>query len=265
MPVITGATRLYAIVGDPIAQAKSPLVYNARIDAAGRNACLVPWQLAPAAFEEGMRGLMRAGNVDGLIFTYPHKQAALALADIVKPRAAQVGATNAIRRRADGRWEADMFDGVGLVRALQEAGQPVAGQEIWVLGAGGAGGAIAFALADAGARTLYLTDLDGGKADTAAKAVSDAYSATAVSNAVPQLQDVAILVNATTVGLAPSDGLPFDATTLPRSLTVVDIVPRQDGTPLLALANACGCPTVGGSAMVEGQAGAVLDFFWTAA
>lgn len=264
MPAITGATRLYAIVGDPIAQAKSPTVCNARIEASGRNACLVPWQLAPAVFEAGMRGLMSAGNVDGILVTYPHKQAALGLADIVHSRAAQVGATNALRRRADGRWEADMFDGVGLVRALAASGQPVAGQGVWVLGAGGAGGAIAFALAEAGARTLHVTDLDEGRAEAAAKAVSAAYPATAVSHDAPRLEDVAILVNATTVGLHPSDGLPLAATSLPGALTVVDIVARQEATPLLALAMASGCRTVTGSAMVEGQADAVLDFFWTA-
>ncbi|GGH23995.1 shikimate dehydrogenase [Alsobacter metallidurans] len=260
-PVITGATRLYAIVGDPIAQAKSPAVYNALLAAAGRNAVLVPWLLSTADFDAGLRGLLRAGNVDGLVFTYPHKQAALPFADVVHSRARQVGATNALRRRLDGRWEADMFDGVGLVRALEDVGTSPGGRTIWLVGAGGAGGAIAFALAEAGASQIHLTDVEADKATGIAVSVAKAFPGVIVSLAPPSLETVSILINATPVGLSDADGLPValdDA--LPASLTVVDIVPRE-ATRLLDLARASGCRTVGGAAMVAGQAAAVLDYF----
>lgn len=260
-PLITGATRLYAIVGDPIAQAKSPAVYNALLAAAGRNAVLVPWRLSTENFEAGMRGLLCAGNVDGLVFTYPHKQAALPFADIVHPRARQVGATNALRRRQDGRWEADMFDGVGLVRALEGVRTPPLGQTVWLIGAGGAGGAIAFALAEAGASRIHLTDAEAGKAAAIAGAVAEAFPGVAIETTAPPLDAISILINATPVGLSDADGLPIAIEgPLPASLTVVDIVPRET-TRLLELARASGCRTVGGTAMVAGQAAAVLDYF----
>src|SRR6185436_8029356 len=130
MAAIDGATRVYAIVGDPIAHARSPLVYNPRIARAGRNAVLIPWHVPAAAFDVAMRGLQQAANVDGIIITFPFKQQALALADEIGIRARQVGATNVLRREADGRWTADMFDGAGLVRAVAAAGKTVRQQHI---------------------------------------------------------------------------------------------------------------------------------------
>ncbi len=262
MTAIDGATRIYAIVGDPIAHARSPAVYNPRIAKAGKNAVLIPWHVPAAAFDVAMRGLQHTANVDGIIITFPFKQQALALANEVGIRARQVGATNVMRREADGRWMADMFDGVGLVRAVASAGKTVRQQRIWLIGAGGAGSAIAFALADAGAAALHITDLDVARASNVAKAVTATYPACAVTTATPSLDDISILINATPVGLSGKHELPVAVTSLPGHLTVVDIVPRRDPTRLLALAEAFKCTAIAGSAMVEGQADAVLDFLW---
>jgi shikimate 5-dehydrogenase len=251
MSAIDGATRIYAIVGDPIAHARSPLVYNPRIEKAGRNAVLVPWHVPADAFDVAMRGLQQAANVDGIIFTFPFKQRALALADEVGIRARQVGATNVLRRDAGARWTADMFDGVGLVRAVASSGKTVRQQRIWLIGAGGAGAAV-----------LHVTDLDGARARATAQAAAATYPACRVTTDQPGLDAISILINATPVGLGNEDAMPVSATSLPGHLTVVDIVPRREGTKLLALAKASGCTTIAGGAMVEGQADAVLDFLW---
>jgi len=262
MSPINGATRIYVIIGDPIDHVRSPNVYNALITAAGRNAVLVPWHAKPAGFGAVMKGLQTTSNVDGIIVTFPYKQEALAFADVVRERAAQVGNTNALRRDATGGWIADMFDGVGLVRAVQGAGKDVAGTRAWVIGAGGAGSAIAFALAAAGAASLYVTDLDTDKAARVTQSVAQHYPATAARSSEPDLSTISLLINATTVGLKDDDGLPVEIHSLAPDITVIDIVPRAGGTRLLELARTCGCLAVAGSAMVEGQAQAVLDFFW---
>ncbi|MBV8650112.1 MAG: shikimate dehydrogenase, partial [Alphaproteobacteria bacterium] len=108
--MIDGATRLLAIIGDPIAHVRSPVIYNALLAAADCNAVLVPWHAAPGDFATVMAGLKRTLNLAGIIVTYPHKQQALALADIARPMAERVGGANVLRREADGRWTADMFD-----------------------------------------------------------------------------------------------------------------------------------------------------------
>lgn len=261
MSRIDGATRIYAIIGDPIAQARSPVIYNARLAEAGRNAVLVPWHAKPPEFEAAIGGLMRTSNVDGIIVTYPYKQNALRFADSIGIRSQQVGATNAMRREADGRWLADMFDGIGCVRAIAASGRQIAGARVWLIGAGGAGSAIAFALADAGVAGLYVTDLLPERSRSVALAVSSAYSACRVAAEPAPLDRIDILINATPVGLADGDVMPMKADRIPAGMTVVDIVPRKSDTPLLALAKSCGARTVAGGDMVEGQVGAVLDFF----
>jgi len=215
--------------------------------------------------DEGATGFdnpRQLGAACGIIFTFPFKQQALTLADHVGMRARQVGATNVLRREADGRWTADMFDGVGLVRAVAAAGKTVRGQCVWLIGAGGAGSAIAFALADAGAVALHITDLNVARTRGVAAAIAAAYPACTVAANAPALNDVSILINATPVGLEGEGKLPIAVTSLPRHLTVVDIVPRSDPTRLLTLARASGCTAIAGGAMVEGQADAVLDFLW---
>ena len=259
--MIDGATTVLAIVGDPVRHARSPIVVNALLARARHNAVLLPWHALPDDFAAVMAGLMHTQNVGGIIVTYPYKQQAMALAHEIRPAARQVGAVNALRREADGRWVGDMFDGLGLVRAVESLGRPVAGASIQLIGAGGAGGAIAHALASAGAASLSIADVDTARADALAHAVRSHAPGCTVTSGGNGLGDATVLVNATPVGMAEGDGLPADMTELHAGIAVVDIVPKADGTALLALARARGCPHVGGAAMVEGQAALLLEFF----
>ena len=99
------------------------------------------------------------------------------------------------------------------------------------------------------------------RASNVAKAVTATYPACAVTTATPSLDDISILINATPVGLSGKHELPVAVTSLPGHLTVVDIAAARS-TRLLALAEAFKCTAIAGSAMVEGQADAVLDFLW---
>ena len=259
--VISGTTRLLGIVGDPIAQVGSPLVFNARLAAAGADAVLVPLHVPAACFEQAMPGLMRLRNLDGLLVTIPFKQRALALADTLGPVAAQVGAANALRREADGRWTAEMFDGEGLLRALAGLGVASEGESVLLLGAGGAGRAIAISLARAGAARIGICDLDRARAAALAERVRAACPRCAASEVAPRADGYGFVIHATPVGMAPGDGLPAPLGSLERVTAVIDIVPKPAITPLMAAAAAAGCRVAGGQAMIEGQAEAVLGFF----
>ena len=259
--MIDGATRLLVIIGDPIAQVRSPLALNRRLASLGHNQVMLPWHAPADAFAPVMTGLMQTRNLDGIVVTYPFKEKALAFADRIAPRAAQVGAANAIRREADGRWTADMFDGVGLVQAVASLGEDVSGRGVKLLGAGGAGSAIAFALAASGASELSIYDVDPVRAASLADKVGKASPACRTASGGPELGAATLLVNATPVGLRADDPLPVPLDELTRATTVIDIVTRQAGTRLLEHARARGCPHVGGAAMVEGQLEALLEFF----
>ncbi len=257
---IDGSTRFLVIVGDPIAQVRSPVAFNARLLERGCNQRMIPWHAPAAAFEQVMLGLMATRNLDGIVITYPFKERALAFATTVSRQAAQVGAANALRREADGRWTADMFDGVGLVRALADARRDAHGRSVKLLGAGGAGRAIAFALADAGASRISIHDLDAAKAAVLAANLRAAVPTAEVTAAGPELDGAEILINATSVGLAASDALPVPLLDLTSATTVVDIVMKLDGTPLLNYARRQGCPVIAGAAMVEAQVETMLEF-----
>src|SRR5947207_9044021 len=119
---IDGATRLYAIVGDPIVQVKSPEVFSELFARAGMNAVMIPMHVRPERFEESMRALMGIANVDGLVATVPYKAQAVQFADRLGPTASRIRALNALRREPDGTWTGDMFDGLGFVRAFRRKG-----------------------------------------------------------------------------------------------------------------------------------------------
>ena len=262
MPLITGRTRVLVIVGDPIAQAQSPVYYNRKIAAQGSNAVLVPWHAPESHFETVMAGLMGAANVDGIVVTYPFKQRAMNYADRLTAAAMRVGAINALRREKDGTWTGGMFDGDGLIQAAHTRIPNVIGLRALLLGAGGAGSAIAYALAEAGVTELTIYDSDDAKGAALAKAVHAAFpdcDSTATA-AAPAVANTDLLINATPVGLHPQDGLPIKLSGLSPSTTVIDIIARQEGTPLLSMAANTGCIHIGGAAMVEGQAEVVLNF-----
>jgi shikimate dehydrogenase len=257
---IDGTTRLFAIVGDPIKQAKTPALFNPLMEKAGVNAVLVPFHVLARDFEPSMKAIMSLGNLDGLVITYPFKEKSLALVDELSERARQVGGINAMRRAADGRWIGDMFDGLGLLRAVA-ARTDIAGSKVLLIGAGGAGRAIAFAFAEAGALSITINDLDAKRAEELAERIQGAHPdcAAHVGPALAEGHD--ILVNATPIGMKAEDGLPGEIGSLSPSMTVVDIVPAPHRTSLLQRAAEAGAKPIAGSAMTEGQANAILDFF----
>ena len=137
---------------------RSPETFTDRFQAAGFDAVLVPGHVPEPKFEAVVGGLMKLGNLDGLIATVPFKARAHALADRLGEAARSIGAVNALRREADGTWTGDMFDGVGFVRGAQSKGAKLRGRRVVLFGAGGAGSAIAHALAVAGAATITMID-----------------------------------------------------------------------------------------------------------
>lgn len=259
--IIGGATRLYAIIGHPIAQVKSPETFNPGFAAAGRDAVLVPMDILPEHFEETVRGLKGLANLDGIIITVPYKPRILPFIDELRPMARIVGAANAMRREADGRWTGDMFDGVGLMRGLRAAGEEPRGRRVMLLGAGGAGSAVAVAFAEAGAAAVTIHDIDRAKAEALAKRVREAFPGCAVRAGEAELDAHDTLVNATPIGMAEGDPLPVAIDRLRPDMLVVDIIMKPEVTPFLAAARERGCRALPGRTMLEGQAAEVMTFF----
>jgi shikimate dehydrogenase len=259
--LVNGSTRLYAIIGDPIAQVKSPQVLNPRFAAAGLNALLVPVHVQPERFDETVRGLLAIANLDGVIATVPYKARIMPFIGNVMPMAAKVGAANALRREADGSWSSDMFDGRGLVRGLRDAAVSLEGRRVMLVGAGSVGSAVAIALADSGAAVMTIFDVDAGKAAALVARVAAAYPACTVRAGPVHIPGHDMPINATPVGMAPGDGLPMALDGLTPDVLAIDVIHSAGITPFLAEARALGCRTFDGHVMLNGQAEELATFF----
>lgn len=256
---ITGSTRLYGLIGDPLTNAKSPMLWNMLFAEAKLDAVCIPLEVGTGGLDDFVKGVRVVRNLAGLLVTMPHKQRMLDVVDDLHPTARQVGSINVVRCDNDGRWVGAVFDGLGCVRGMQRQGVAVQGKSVLLIGAGGSGRAIAFAIAAAGANSLNISDLDPHRALDLAQCVSkQAPCAVNAGPADPAGYD--IIINATPLGMNPDDPMPTDATRLNPATVVVDIVTRSEPTALLLEAQSRGCLTLNGYPMHVGQALLALNF-----
>src|SRR5690348_6170027 len=256
---IKGTTRLYGLVGNPLTTAKSPELLNRLFIEQRADAVCVPFRVKADDLSAFVTGARAMRNLSGVLVTMPHKQRMLSFVDELHPTARQVGALNVIRCHDDGRWVGAMFDGLGCVLGMQWEGNHPANKSVLLIGAGGAGRAIAFAVASAGARTLTIFDVDERRAGDLADSVA---AATGCPTRVgpPDPHGYQIVINATPLGMQGDDPLPVDANRLDRGSIVVDIINAPDPTALCRAARARGCRTQSGRPMHEGQAVYALRF-----
>jgi shikimate dehydrogenase len=254
-----GSTRLLVVVGDPIAQVRSPRVWSALFEHNRVNAACVPLHVRSGELASCFAGLRAARNIQALIATIPHKPAMLELVDEASVRARQVGAVNAVAFDGHGRTRGDILDGEGLIESLRARGQHVAGRRALIVGAGGVGSAIAFAVADAGAREVCVSDIDGQRADKLAARLTAAGHA--ARSGAPDASGFELVVNATPMGMRADDPLPFDPLRVAPEAVVADVVVCSGLTPLLHAASARGCFVHPGVYMSDAQVTRMADFF----
>jgi shikimate dehydrogenase len=260
----SGATRVIFIVGDPIAQVKSPLGVTEALRERMADSIVVPAQVKRADIDAFFALAERMPNVDGIIVTVPHKFDAARLCAHVSARARSIGAANVVRRGADGRWEADMCDGEGYVAGLRQAGCEPAAKRALLVGAGGAGSAIAHALVDAGVSALALHESDAARREAlAAKLRAYGPVAPTVGSTDPSGFD--LVINATPMGMQPGDPLPVDVTKLSKATFVGDVVTMPPVPPLIEAARALGCGTMTGAGMFEAVRDRLVTFYLEAA
>lgn len=258
--MISGTTRLYAILGDPLSKARTPEGMNALFAEHGIDAVMVPAEVDAAGFSAAVAGFKRLRNCDGLVLTMPHKQAMCAHVDELRENGRRVGAINAARRRPDGSWVGDMFDGLGYIGALRRHGVDPAGKRVHMIGAGGVARAMAMALAQAGAAALTLRDMDAARAADLAGAVRAAFATIRADAVADDAQRCDILLNATPLGMRESDPLPCDPAMVPTARVVSDVITKPEITPFLAAARARGCTITSGKDMFEAQIRMVTAF-----
>lgn len=180
---ITGRTGIMLMLADPVAHVVGSLRLNDRFAAEGLDIAVSPLHVGPADLATVIDALRRMRNVLGFGVTIPHKIAVLPLLDATTPRAARIGAVNFVRRDAEGRLTGDNLDGRGFVDGLAGQGIALRGRRVLQLGAGGAGRAVAFGIAEAGARELVIHNRTNERAEALAADVAAAYRTAACARA----------------------------------------------------------------------------------
>jgi len=258
---ITGSTRVFMIVGDPVAQVRAPEVYNRLFSRHAVDAVLVPMKVAPAQLAGFVRNAFAARNLGGLWVTIPHKAAMQGLMDRNDALATLAGAVNAVRRADDGAIEGALYDGVGFVKGLDYFGLPVAGRRVLMLGAGGGGQAVAAALAQRGPALLAVANRSRQRAvDLVARLAPTFGPMLAVADS-PDPAGYDLIVNCTSQGLKPDDALPVDVQRIAAGAAVVDIIMSRQPTPLLQACAARGIVAHAGFEMLVQQIPEYLRFF----
>jgi shikimate 5-dehydrogenase len=256
---LSGATRLNIIVGDPIAQVKAPGGVTKAFAERGHDGVLVPVQVGSEDLPALLAVADRLKNLDGIVVTVPHKFACFAHCSSTSDRASFLGAVNIMRRRKDGGWHGDMVDGLGFVGAVRSKGFDPRGKRALLVGAGGAGSAIAMALVEAGIGELAIHDEDTARRDVLVARLGTLGRA----NIVAGCSDPAgydLVGNATPAGMKAGDPLPIDIGKLAPATFVGCVVTAPSIPPLIEAARRLGCPTSTGTEMYNALQSPIVDF-----
>lgn len=256
---ITGATKLAAVIGDPVRHSLSPLIHNAAYAAIGLDWRFVALPVAaggaPAALDA-----MRALSIEGFSVTMPHKEAVAGAVDELMPAARALASVNCVRREGN-RLLGDSTDGIGFVRALEaDIDRSISGASVAVVGAGGAARSIIDALGRHGVQRIIVVN----RTEEAAQRAASLSSVAEVGKAA-DVASVDVVVNTTSVGMAGGpapDASPVDPSLLQSEQIVADIVYQPRETPLLRAASAVGAEAVGGLGMLVHQAAVAFEW-WT--
>jgi shikimate dehydrogenase len=239
----------------PAFQSRSPVIHNHWLAHYGIPGRYVLFPVPPEKLEAAVRGLGALG-LRGCNVTTPHKQAIFPLLDRVDDLARRIGAVNTVVVEKDGTLTGFNNDGNGFVQSLRDADpqwRPDAGP-IAVLGAGGAARAVVATLAAQGAREIRLVNRTFDKAQAIAAEFGPPVTAVRWDQRGDALDGVALLANATSLGMAGKDDLEISLDRLPPHALVGDLIYIPPETSLLAAARARGNVTVNGLGLLLNQA-----------
>lgn len=263
MPGVSGSTDVYLILGDPVEQVLAPETFNPLFARFGYDAVLVPVQVSPQHLHTFVKAVFLAQSIKGLWITIPHKVPIMDTLDRCSALGRLAGAVNAVRRNPDGSLEGGLFDGAGLVNALEYFQMPYMGKKVLVLGAGGAASAIGASLTT-GQNTVAELAFFDPVAQRATEVTARFSGRTTTRVYVSDDNDPAgfdLVINASPLGMRTDDPLPLDVSRLSSHAALMDIVMKNQPTALVQAARARGHNAQPGFEMLIQQAHLYLDFF----
>lgn len=263
---ISGKTKVYGVIGDPIEHSLSPVMQNAAFEAAKLDCVFLAFTVKSENVEKAAAGV-RAMGIRGLNVTMPHKNAVVSFLDEVDPNAKLINAVNTVKN-VGGKLYGLNTDGVGALNALRENRVDPKGKKVTLLGAGGAARAVAFALAGEADEICIVNRTLAAAADLAnllherfnSKVFAYALSPLTVKATVAEAD---LLINASSIGMKPNaNQTPVPRRWLKKDMAVMDIVYNPVETKLARDAKAAGAKVVSGVEMLIYQGAASFEF-WT--
>lgn len=258
----TGQRFLTGLLGAPIAHSASPAMHERAAEAMGARCHYQLIEIAGAdrgdlrAVLDGVRRLGFAGiNV-----TFPYKEAVVDLLDELSLGAKAIGAVNAVVVR-DGRLTGHNTDTTGFARAARQLVASSNHGPVAVIGTGGVGKAIAFALADLGVSEIRIFDTDTAKAQHLVSLLHNRQSIRVADSVDDAVRGAVGIVNGTPIGMLPNRGTPVPDALLHAEAWVADAVYSPLWTPLLNAAKAKGAPVMTGRDLAIYQAADAFELF----
>lgn len=264
---INAQTKLCGLLGNPVEHSLSPAIHNAAFQQLNLNFVYLAFKVED--LEGAVRGIRALGNLRGFSVTIPHKVAIMPFLDEVEPTAKHIGSVNTILVE-NGKLTGYNTDASGALRALQSGGVTLKGQQVLMVGTGGAARAIVFALATAkDIGGLILLGIDEKERLRLAEDLRDRtklnveYGPLTDQTLRSGIRSSQVLIHCTPIGMHPKvDETCIPASLLAPHLTVMDIVYNPLETRLLRDAKASGCRTIRGLEMFLHQAVAQFEL-WT--
>jgi shikimate dehydrogenase len=253
---------LTGLIGAPIAHSASPAMHEQAAEALGVRCHYHLIEVAGAGREQ-LRALLdgvRNLGFAGVNVTFPYKEAVIDLLDELSPAAAAIGAVNTVVAR-DKRLIGYNTDTSGFARAVEGLVIACGYRAVAVIGAGGVGKAIGFALADLGVCEIRIFDTDRAKAEQLAALLKRQQGIRIADSIEDALEGAVGVVNGTPIGMLPNRGTPVPETLLRRDLWVADAVYSPLWTPLLTAAKAKGAKVMTGRDLAIYQAADAFELF----
>lgn len=269
---ITGHTQLTGLLGSPVSHSISPMMHNFSFKHLGLDYAYLAFDVNTEKLATAVEGL-RALNVRGFNVTMPCKNLVSTLCDKLSPAAEIIGAVNTVVNE-NGILTGHTTDGTGYMMAVKDAGHDIIGKKMTLLGAGGAASSILAQAALDGVREISVFNVRDAFFTRAEKMVSDLNERTHCKVSLydfsdetvlrNEIADSDILVNATSVGMAPNTDACIinDPSMFHKNLIVSDVIYNPEETKLLKMAKEAGCPTFNGLYMLLYQ-GAEAFKIWT--
>jgi len=264
---VSGRYRFTGIFGDPVEHSLSPAMHNAAYAALGMERAYLPFHVTPVRLRAALHAIPALGLI-GVNLTVPHKERALRLMAHLSDEARTLGAINCVINR-DGVLHGDNTDARGLEADLREAGLDLAGKAAVIIGAGGAAVAALLACIRLGATTIAICNRTVAKGQRLRRRlVGYASDATAITahgldplRGSGLLSSAALVVNATSIGLAAGEFLPLEYAATSSDCLFYDLIYAREPTPFLKPAAALGRRTLDGAGMLANQGALAFALF----